>query len=96
MSVLTPTGNRPPHFFSPMARTFRWSHFFRRNLPPPQSDAEFESLVRKAVKLAMSNAALGLPGYPGKPADGIGNFVTRSGNWALAVADGPGARPGKG
>jgi hypothetical protein len=47
---------------------FRWSDFFRRNLPLPEGDAEFESLVKKAVRLAKSKAALGLPGYVG-PAD---------------------------
>lgn len=47
---------------------FRWSDFFRRRLPLPTTDAEFKSLVAKAVKLAKTRAALGLPGYIG-PAD---------------------------
>lgn len=44
---------------------FRWSDFFRCNLPVPRSDAEYESLVKRAVKLAKSTTALGLPGYLG-------------------------------
>ncbi|OUL93729.1 ParB-like protein [Paraburkholderia hospita] len=44
---------------------FRWSDFFRCNLPLPEGDAEYESLVKRAVKLAKSKAALGLPGYLG-------------------------------
>lgn len=47
---------------------FRWSDFLRRHLPLPENDAEFDTLVKKAVKLAKSKAALGLPGYLG-PAD---------------------------
>ncbi|MFP3669978.1 ParB-like protein, partial [Priestia sp. SIMBA_032] len=46
---------------------FRWSHFLRRNLPLPESDAEFDALVSQAVKLAKSKLALGLPGYLGLP-----------------------------
>ncbi|HEY1213614.1 MAG TPA: ParB/Srx family N-terminal domain-containing protein, partial [Bryobacteraceae bacterium] len=44
---------------------FRWADFFRHKLPAPQNDAEFDLIVRKAVKLAKSEAALGLPGYLG-------------------------------
>jgi hypothetical protein len=44
---------------------FRWADLFRSNLPYPTSDAEFESLVKKAVKLAKSTVAIGLPGYVG-------------------------------
>lgn len=44
---------------------FRWADFFRARLSPPESDAEFDGLVKKAVKLARSKAALGLPGYLG-------------------------------
>jgi YD repeat-containing protein len=47
---------------------FRWSDFLRRHLPLPENDAEFDALVRQAVKLAKSKAALGLPGYLG-PSD---------------------------
>ncbi|MGT2477697.1 ParB-like protein [Paraburkholderia terrae] len=47
---------------------FRWADFFRRRLPMSVSDGDFEALVRKAVRLAKSRAALGLPGYIG-PAD---------------------------
>jgi hypothetical protein len=46
---------------------FRWADFFRHRLPPPVTDGDFESLVRKAVKLAKSRPALGLPGYIGAP-----------------------------
>ena len=45
---------------------FRWADFFRRNLPTPESDAEFDSLVKKGVELAKTKAALGLPGYLGR------------------------------
>ena len=44
---------------------FRWSDFFRSRLPPPKNDAGYDVLVKKAVKLAKSKAALGLPGYVG-------------------------------
>ncbi|SAK76980.1 chromosome partitioning protein ParB [Caballeronia catudaia] len=47
---------------------FRWADFFRCNLAVPHSDEEFESLVKEAIKLAKSEAAIGLPGYLG-PAD---------------------------
>ena len=45
---------------------FRWSDFFRSNLPLPKSDAEYDALVRRALKLARSKAAVGLPGYLGR------------------------------
>jgi hypothetical protein len=44
---------------------FRWADLFRNTLPCPSSDAEFASLVQKAVKLAKSAVAMGLPGYVG-------------------------------
>ncbi|SAL88370.1 chromosome partitioning protein ParB [Caballeronia arvi] len=47
---------------------FRWADFFRQNFPPPQTDAEFDSLVKKALEFAKTKAALGLPGYLG-PSD---------------------------
>ncbi|SAL02826.1 chromosome partitioning protein ParB [Caballeronia pedi] len=47
---------------------FRWADFFRHRLPPPRSDAEFDSLIKKAVGLAKNRAALGLPDYMG-PSD---------------------------
>lgn len=47
---------------------FRWADLFRQNFPPPQTDAEFDSLVKKALEFAKTKAALGLPGYLG-PSD---------------------------
>ncbi|KXV09548.1 chromosome partitioning protein ParB [Caballeronia megalochromosomata] len=44
---------------------FRWADLFRRHLPLPKSDAEFDALVGKAVKLAKSKVGAGLPGYLG-------------------------------
>ncbi|KAK45682.1 ParB/Srx family N-terminal domain-containing protein [Caballeronia sp. LZ029] len=44
---------------------FRWADFFRHQLPLPHSDEEFNSLIQKAVDLAKSKSALGLPGYRG-------------------------------
>ncbi|BCQ26483.1 chromosome partitioning protein ParB [Caballeronia sp. NK8] len=44
---------------------FRWADFFRHHLPLPKNDDEFDALVKKALKLARSEAALGLPGYLG-------------------------------
>lgn len=44
---------------------FRWADFFRNHLPKPDSDSEFDSLVKKAVRLAQTQSALGLPGYRG-------------------------------
>lgn len=49
---------------TPLAE-FRWADFFRSQLQPPASDAEFDSVLDKALKLARSPAALGLPGYRG-------------------------------
>ena len=47
---------------------FRWADFFRCNLPRPKDEEAFASLVTKAVKLAKSKTALGLPGYLGPAA----------------------------
>jgi hypothetical protein len=44
---------------------FRWADLFRSRLRPPDSDDEFEALVKKAIALAKSEVALGLPGYIG-------------------------------
>lgn len=44
---------------------FRWADFFRSHLPLPTSDDEYDLLVERALKLARSEAALGLPGYLG-------------------------------
>lgn len=44
---------------------FRWADFFRRTLPSPGGDVDFQSLVKKAIELAKSKAAIGLPGYIG-------------------------------
>jgi hypothetical protein len=44
---------------------FRWADFFRSRLRRPDSDDEFVTLVRTAVKLAKSEMALGLPGFMG-------------------------------
>ncbi|WP_368623412.1 ParB-like protein [Paraburkholderia sp. BR13444] len=44
---------------------FRWADFFRSNFPRPDSDEEFAALVKKAIKLARSEKAAGLPGYLG-------------------------------
>lgn len=46
---------------------FRWADLFRRSFQPPNNDVEFDSLVKKAIRLAKSKAALGLPGYLGPP-----------------------------
>ncbi|MCC8392564.1 ParB/Srx family N-terminal domain-containing protein [Paraburkholderia sp. MMS20-SJTR3] len=45
---------------------FRWADLFRRQFDPPASDAEFDALVSRAVALAKSPVALGLPGYLGE------------------------------
>jgi hypothetical protein len=45
---------------------FRWADFFRAHLPAPASDAQFDSVLRQAVALAHTDAALGLPGYTGE------------------------------
>ncbi|MBP0588546.1 ParB/Srx family N-terminal domain-containing protein [Paraburkholderia sp. LEh10] len=44
---------------------FRWANLFRATFARPDSDEQFEALVDKAVKLARSPTALGLPGYVG-------------------------------
>jgi hypothetical protein len=44
---------------------FRWADFFRRTLPSPGDDADFASVVKKAVELAKSKSASGLPCYIG-------------------------------
>jgi hypothetical protein len=43
---------------------FRWTAFFRARFECPGSDAEFDALLRQALDLARSDAALGLPGHP--------------------------------
>jgi hypothetical protein len=45
---------------------FRWADFFRQSLSAPESDADFEALISKAVALAKSDSAVGLPGYLGR------------------------------
>jgi hypothetical protein len=45
---------------------FRWADLFRTYLPYPQTDEEFASIERQALKLATSSRAAGLPGYIGK------------------------------
>lgn len=44
---------------------FRWADFFRATLPFPESDSAFNTLIRKAVRLAKSERAIGLPGHVG-------------------------------
>ncbi|MBW0446512.1 chromosome partitioning protein ParB [bacterium M00.F.Ca.ET.228.01.1.1] len=44
---------------------FRWADLFRKMLPPASNDAEYKALVGRAMELAKSEAALGLPGYVG-------------------------------
>jgi hypothetical protein len=45
---------------------FRWADLFRTCLPYPESEDEFLAIQRRAVKLARSKAAAGLPGFLGK------------------------------
>jgi hypothetical protein len=45
---------------------FRWADFFRTMLPLPKDDKEFEQVLRQAIDLARTDAAVGLPGYLGK------------------------------
>jgi hypothetical protein len=45
---------------------FRWADLFRTYLPCPNTDDEFVSVERQALKLAKSKLAAGLPGYVGK------------------------------
>ncbi|WP_025600027.1 ParB/Srx family N-terminal domain-containing protein [Burkholderia sp. WSM2230] len=47
---------------TPLAE-FRWADLFRKLLPRPSNDAEYEALVGRAVELAKSKTAIGLPGY---------------------------------
>lgn len=42
---------------------FRWADLFRSRLDRPTTDEEFHVAVSKALKLAASKAAEGLPGY---------------------------------
>jgi hypothetical protein len=44
---------------------FRWADFFRARLPRPDSDEHFDAVMKDALRLARSLAALGLPGYLG-------------------------------
>ncbi len=51
---------------------FRWADLFRTCLPYPQSEDEFLTIQRRAIKLARSKAAAGLPGFVGKmPSQGL-------------------------
>lgn len=45
---------------------FRWADFFRTYLPSPQSEKDFADSLQRALKLAKSKAAAGLPGFLGK------------------------------
>jgi len=45
---------------------FRWADLFRATLAWPESEAEFERLLKKALRLAGSELAVGLPGYTGR------------------------------
>nr|WKF55666.1 hypothetical protein HUO10_000110 [Paraburkholderia busanensis] len=45
---------------------FRWAGFFRTCLPNPETEDEFLAVQRKAIELAKSKAAAGLPGFLGK------------------------------
>jgi hypothetical protein len=45
---------------------FHWADLFRNYLPYPETDEEFASIERQALKLAKSRLAAGLPGYIGK------------------------------
>jgi hypothetical protein len=45
---------------------FRWADLFRSRLRRPDNDDEFKALVKKAIGLAKSEVALGLPGYIGR------------------------------
>ncbi|MEP9325705.1 ParB-like protein [Paraburkholderia phymatum] len=42
---------------------FRWAAFFRRYLPAPTSESEYQALIPKAAALARTELALGLPGF---------------------------------
>lgn len=45
---------------------FRWADLFRAYLPRPETEEEFASVEKQALKLAKSKLAAGLPGYVGK------------------------------
>jgi hypothetical protein len=45
---------------------FRWADFFRSMLPLPEGDEEFEKVLRQAIDLAKTDAAIGMPGYLGE------------------------------
>jgi hypothetical protein len=45
---------------------FRWADFFRSMLPLPESDDEFATVLKRAITLAKSDTAMGMPGYIGK------------------------------
>lgn len=42
---------------------FRWADLFRATLPKPDSDEAFKILLKKAIRMAKSELAMGLPGY---------------------------------
>lgn len=50
---------------TPLAE-FRWADLLRSLLPPPSDDDAFADALRKAIKLARSDLAIGLPGFLGK------------------------------
>lgn len=45
---------------------FRWADFFRTYLPYPKTEKEFAEIQRRAIRLAQSAVAAGLPGFLGK------------------------------
>lgn len=45
---------------------FRWADFFRTHLPYPKTEDEYLAIERRALKLAKSKEAAGLPGFLGK------------------------------
>lgn len=45
---------------------FRWADLFRATLAWPENDADFERLLKKALQVAGSALAVGLPGYTGR------------------------------
>ncbi|MFM0377819.1 ParB/Srx family N-terminal domain-containing protein [Paraburkholderia strydomiana] len=45
---------------------FRWADFFRSMLPLPTGDEEFQKVLKQAIALAKTDAAVGLPGYIGR------------------------------
>ena len=44
---------------------FRWADFFRARMPRPDGDKAFDIAFKKAMKLAASKDARGLPGFSG-------------------------------